>query len=339
MKKTINIKNILIILLLVSLTVVGIAFIIKGFKYQGDEENVSPTGVPVMTSFLEGKTVGEIILSPSEFKKLDFNKLIDSNYISYKRLIRIPIDLYSQGYLLIDLDNRDAVYGLNNDIHCYPASLTKLITLDTILNNYDDLSKTSSFNVYQKSILIEENASLAYIQTDYDYTIKDLLYALILPSGADAAVALENFMQKDGKDLIQEMNNQITKLGLTNTKVMNSTGLHDDNHYTTLDDLFKVVWDILKYDEGKKILSTLSYSMEDGSLVKSTLSYLGNNQYVNILGGKTGYTGIAGENICVYYECDNHPYVLILYGADGNPYSGQLYHYSDVMNIMEYLYK
>lgn len=339
MKRKLNIKNLLIVIFSILLAIFGVILIVVGiFGADKNENNVSINN-RLPSSFVRGKSDDKMLITPSEFRKLDLRKFRDPDYISYKDIKKLDIDLYSYGYLLVDLENRDVLFALNNDYECYPASLTKLITLDTILNEYEDLNIKTSFSSYQKGLLIEQNASLAGIQADYEYSIKDLLYALILPSGGDAAVALENLMARDDKDLIQEMNNQISKLGLVNTNVVNSTGLHDDNHYTTLDDLFKVIWDILKYDEGKNILSAMEHELEDGIIVKSTLSYLKENEYVDILGGKTGFTGMAGENIFVYYQYENIPYVLMLIGADGNPYVGELYHYKDVMNILEYLYK
>ena len=102
-------------------------------------------------------------------------------------------ELHSREYLVIDMSDMDFLYSQNSDLRMYPASLTKLATLDTVLHLTDDLYDYSYVTYDQVEALIDEDASLAYLQRDYPYTILDLLYGLTLPSGADAAVALEHY--------------------------------------------------------------------------------------------------------------------------------------------------
>jgi len=335
-KRRLKIKN---LLMLLSFPVVIIGLLVFFGGDEGNSIEVSPIANGKFDSFFESKDFSDIILSPSEAAKLDLKKLRDSNYISYKNIKELDADLYSRAYLLIDLENRDALYGLNNSEKIYPASLTKLMTLDAILALcHDDLDQVSSFTSRQRDELIVANASLAYLKADTEYTVRDLLYALLLPSGADAAKALENLCEERGFSLIEYMKKQAEILELSNTSFINTTGLHDDEHYTTLDDMFRIVWDILKYREGRNLLSTVEYTTEDGVELKSTLKSLREIEEVDVLGGKTGFTGEAGENIFVFYECDEKTYALFLAGANGNPYHGESYHFDDVKTIVKKLY-
>lgn len=297
--------------------------------------------VSLTVNVLSEELKQDFIKVDSYFKSIDFNKYRDDNYISYKKVKSLDVDLYSAGYLLIDLEKRDALYASNSDKKCYPASLTKLITLDTFLSLYEDklLTDTSLYTERQFNELIEENASIAGLAYDEEYSLKDLIYALVLPSGADGAKALENYAKKDGKDLVVEMNNLVNNLGLTNTSIKNTTGLDDSQHYITLDDFAVIVNDLLKRKEGKELLSTFKYQLESGQIVSSTLTYLKDNEDVKVLGGKTGFTGEAGECLCVYYEYDDRPYLLLLYGAMGNPYLGEPYHFMDAEKIFMLLYR
>ena len=161
-------------------------------------------------------------------------------------------DIHSAEYMVIDMSDFHILYKKDADRQMYPASLTKLVTLDTMLHLCEDLNDLSYVSDSQVRWLISEDASLAYIQRDYPYTIRDLLYALVLPSGADAAFALWNYCEERNLDLIEEMNRLCGDLGCTGSHFVNSTGLHDDDHYATLDDLFLVVMDVLRMKRAER---------------------------------------------------------------------------------------
>ncbi len=247
-------------------------------------------------------------------------------------------DLHSHGYLLVDLSDFVRLYALNNDVPMYPASLTKVLTMDTVLNLESDLSQTSSLSREQLQYLIDEDASLAYIHVEEEYTLKDLLYALMLPSGADGALALENYFAARGIDLVAEMNRHALEIGCTNSHFVNTTGLHDDDHYTSLDDLFLIVMDALKFEEGRHLLESLFYTMEDGQEIATGIRLISYNAFTEVLGGKTGYTPEAGQNVIVLYKYRGKSYVLMLANAMGSYSLNQYWHYDDALTVFENLY-
>ena len=259
------------------------------------------------------------------------------NNFNYDDISTLDFDLHSQEYLLFRASDLKVMYSKDADKKIYPASLTKLATLDTVLNLVEDLNETSSISSKQFWDLIAEDASVAYIQTDYDYTMKDLLYALILPSGADAAIALENYFTNRDMNLVEEMNKQLNKLGCSNTNFVNTTGLHDDNHYTTLNDLFKIVVDILSFKEGRQILETMHYKTEDNMNLLSSLRFVKDDD-ASVLGGKTGYTPESGQSVMVLFKKNNRSYILFVANAEGNPANEEFYHFIDAMEIIRSLY-
>ena len=256
--------------------------------------------------------------------------------IDYSDINAMDLSLYSRSYLLIRLNDYKALYGEKYDNVIYPASLTKVLAMDTCVNRFPDLTDTSYVSQEQYNNLIEQNASLAGLVPYKEYTLKDLLYYLVLPSGADAAEAISNYFNDHGMDLVEEMNKRCEELGLTNSHFTNPTGLHDENMYTTLKDLSLIYIDALKNDEAKAILKT-TYSSEYG-LYSTTYPLVSRNDGVTVFGGKTGYTDEAHQNIIVFYEVDNRSYILLLAGAPGNPGRGEHFHYDDVNSIIEYLY-
>ena len=248
----------------------------------------------------------------------------------------LPFDVHAHAYLVVRLNDFKVLYRMNDTEEIYPASLTKILTMDTVLRNARDLEDTSSYSSAQYWELIDANASVAGLWSDTGYTLEELLYALVLPSGADAAKALENYFSDEGRDLVDLMNENAKRIGMDHSHFTNTTGLHDDDFYTTLDDLLKLILDALSYEKGREVLETLSYrSSRSGSYTSTVLPV--DNSYVEVLGGKTGFTGQAGQNIIVLFRHEDRSYLLILSGAMGDPGRRQYYHYEDALNIFEYM--
>ena len=277
-----------------------------------------------------------LLLCSCETKTFNHN-YDDIHEIDYSSARTFDFDIRSNEYMLVNLSEFKVEYCKDNDLRIYPASLTKLMTLDTVLNTFDDLSATSSISNEQIIDLINQDASLASLQADYEYTLYDLLYGLMLPSGADAAIALENYFIENNLNLMEQMKLQLDKLNCNDTNFVNSTGLHDDNHYTTLNDLLKILLDVLSFESGREILETVNYLSEDHILFRSALQLI-NVDGVKVLGGKTGYTDESGQSVIVLYKANNRSYALFLANAMADSYYKQRYHIDDAMEIMNQLY-
>ena len=280
-----------------------------------------------------------IINNQKQKVEFDINEL-RINEIDHSESKTFDIGLNAENYLLMRLNDFKVLYEKGNDKQIYPASLTKVLTMDAVLKMCDDLNETTSFTNKQRDQLIEENASLAYLKPDEEYTVDEALYALVLPSGADAAVSLENYATNKGKNLVDEMNDLCSSLNLTKSNFTNTTGLHDENLYTSLNNYSEIVIDAILEEEGLKILSTPEITIKDGIKLKSTLRPLcDRNDNIYVHGGKTGYTPEAGTNLLVLYEVNNRSYLLVLANAPGNPYVDGYKTIEDAEKIFNYLYK
>lgn len=276
-------------------------------------------------------------LSLIVFLYKDKSVLFDDVYsdeLNYNDMSSLNLDLSSDKYMLVRLNDMKVLYGDKVNEKFYPASLAKVVTMDALLNNIDDVNDTSYYSNEQYNMLIAENASIAGLRTNKEYTLEELLYALILPSGADAALALENYCELNNIDLITQMNELKNKLKLNDSNFTNTTGLHDDLLYTTLNDYAKIVVDTIKYETGKKILKSLKFEGEEVNFI-SSLTSLQDNYYVEVYGGKTGFTYEAGLNLCVLYEQKNRSYLLLLANADGEYREHN--NLKDALKIFEFL--
>ena len=270
----------------------------------------------------------------SSFSIYAYKKEKEIREIKYEEEKPFDFELHSNSYLLMRLSDLTVLNSHNINEKIFPASLTKVMTLNTVLRLEEELSNTSSVSKDQINNLIELNASLAYLRADHEYSIEDLLYALILPSGADGALALENYFSNKKIDLINELNKTAKILKLKNSNFTNTTGLHDENNYTCVKDLLTLVLDTFKYEKAREILESLSITLDDGLSLNSTLSYI-DNRGAKILGGKTGYTPQAGECLIMIFKYDNRSYLWISAAAMGKISNGEFFHYEDAQRVLE----
>ena len=236
------------------------------------------------------------------------------------------IKLNSPYALLLDLEDQSVLYEKNADKKIYPASLTKVMSAVVALDHISDLSKTVTVTEKDLEGLVEANASVAGLKEGDKVTYEDLLYALVLPSGADAANVLANNLCGDMKNFVQEMNNKAKAYGMINTHFMNATGLHDDNHYTTMHDLKQMMKHAWINTAFQKVLTTTKYEIPSIKLkFKSTLLLYGDSlsfKVGEIIGGKSGYT-LEAECclVSVAKMKDGHLYMFISAKAPGEPLS------------------
>lgn len=231
----------------------------------------------------------------------------------------------AENSLLIDADTYE-IFGRHNSLaKMYPASMTKVMTLLVAVEHLSDeqMSDTVTMTYDMLHPLIVENASRAGFEVDEEVTVKDLLYALILPSGADGAVGLCEYIAGGEENFVKLMNEKAEEMGLTSTHFTNSSGLHDKNHYTTCIEMAMIMKEAMENEECREILSTYQYTTSpteihpEGIPLTSTMfsrMYGTEVEGVTITSGKTGYTDEAGQCLVTYAEKGDKNYILVLAG-------------------------
>ncbi|MCX4365186.1 MAG: serine hydrolase [Bacilli bacterium] len=260
-------------------------------------------------------------------------------------LLLIPIstfglelpNTYSEIVMLYDLTDDQVLIEKNSDKKTNIASLTKIMTTITALELNNDLSKKIKIS---ESMLagIPADASIAHLNLGETYTFEDLLYASILPSGADATQSIAVSTSGSISNFVKEMNTIAKKIGVTNTHFVNVTGLDVENHYSTAKDVMK----ILKYALGnptfKKIYCTREYLLSNNQKVESTIKMYSQKMNIDvsrIKGSKTGYTSKAGICISALTNILDHEVIVITMKA---PYVyGDFYNIKDANTLIDFL--
>jgi len=238
-----------------------------------------------------------------------------------------PPSINAEGAMLVDLDTNTILYSKNADAQCYPASLTKMMTLLISFENCKD-PNTETITVPKESLELPADSSLAYIQTGDIITVEDMFYAMMLPSGNDAAVALAMHFGTSISGFVDMMNKKAQELNMTGTHFENPDGLHSAQHYTTPRDLATLSIELTKHPELIAVTSATSYSvhatrggqqiewkvLNTNGMINST-----NTEYLaGVKGLKTGYTIPAGNCLATYYEKNGRRMVCVITKTGAN---------------------
>lgn len=144
--------------------------------------------------------------------------------------------LKAESYLLILKNSGQILASKNPERIMYPASLTKIMTALVVLDKVKNLDEMVEID--EKSPFIE--GTKIYLSVGEQVKVRDLLYALLLVSGNDAASALAVHVAGGMDEFALLMNDYAIKLGCKNTNFVNSHGLHNEAHYTTASDLYLI---------------------------------------------------------------------------------------------------
>lgn len=223
-----------------------------------------------------------------------------------------------------------------------PASLTKMATAITVIEMCDDLDEMLTVSRDTVNEMYIEGASVVGFLAGEKATVTDMLYGLMLPSGADAAITLANRFGGTEKGFAELMNKKMQAIGLSDTHFVNVTGLDADEHYSTAADMARLLDYCLKNELFRAICTTEYYKItsptmhEDGIELYNT-AFSGfkragiTNKYC--LGGKTGTTDNAGRCLAALCSVDGEEYITVTIGARGT--TGQGFVPADLNSLIE----
>lgn len=234
---------------------------------------------------------------------------------------------------LFDVANKQVLYSYSAHERVYPASITKIMTALLALEHGDLSSEVtisenaaaSSFSIYAQVCGLEEGDI---------WTLNDLLNALLLYSGNDAAVAIAEHIAGSEEAFVQMMNERAESLMAYNTHFCNPHGLHEDDHYTTAYDIYLIFQECIKNETFVDMIHqdacTVSF-IRNGASQEAT--FKATNWYaqgvvekpenVQIMGGKTGTTDEGGYCLVLLEkDADENDYISIVMGA---PVKADLY--------------
>jgi D-alanyl-D-alanine carboxypeptidase (penicillin-binding protein 5/6) len=235
--------------------------------------------------------------------------------------------IHSQNAVLMQVKGGKVIGEINGEEKAYPASLTKIMTTIVAIEELDDLDREITLPTEIFDQLAQSDATQAGFQPGENVRAIDLLYGVMLPSGAECSLALAYDLEGSEEAFVQKMNQKAQKLGMENTHFCDTTGLHDPEHYSTAFDMAILLKYALNNDTFREIIESPWHSTPatnvhpDGITYYSTMFQALSSTSVTggeILGGKTGFTNEAGLCLASFAEIEGREYILVTMGASQN---------------------
>lgn len=214
---------------------------------------------------------------------------------------------------LFDVSNANTLYAKNIHESMYPASLTKIMTAIVALKNgTPDMILTASNNVK----ISDTSAQVLGLKAGDQMTLEQALNVLLIYSANDVAILIAEGIGGSVEDFVNMMNAEAMRIGATHTNFVNPHGLSDEEHYTTLYDLYLMTNEAIQYDMFNRIINTAEYEFiyydaagnaKETKVSNTNLYLTGEHSIpsgVTIIGGKTGTTNAAGH--CLILVSKDH---------------------------------
>jgi D-alanyl-D-alanine carboxypeptidase len=230
--------------------------------------------------------------------------------------------VYGTSCILMDADTGAVLYSSNPHERLYPASITKIMTGLLAIENLN-LNDTITYTNEILDSLPSDAAKLG-LEVGETTTIHDALYALLLRSANETAVALAMKVSGTESAFADLMNARAAEAGALDTHFSNASGLHDDNHYTTAYDMAMIAKAAMNNSEFAAVWGCENYTLEATNISESYRIWnrhpllLTNSEYYYsyAIGGKTGYTDEAGRTLVTAAEKNGMKLICVIMQSD-----------------------
>lgn len=223
--------------------------------------------------------------------------------------------------ILIDVSNNTIIAQKDAQSRICPASMTKILTILVAAEHITNLDDTFTITREITDYTYKNKCSAVGFLDEETVSVRDLFYGTVLPSGADAAVALATYVAGSQEAFVDLMNQKLEELGLSDTAhFTNCVGLYDENHYCTTYDMAMILKAALENDWCRQVLSAHSYTTSQTTQHPEGLSI--SNWFLRriedketggqVLSAKTGFVNQSGNCSASYFLSDTRkPYIAV----------------------------
>lgn len=232
-----------------------------------------------------------------------------------------PPNLQSRSAILMESKTQKILFGKDENEKMYPASTTKIVTAILTLENcnLDDMVTVS----YDAVMSIPDGYSSAFLQVGEQLTVEQLLQLLLVYSANDAANTLAEHVGGSVESFVSMMNTKVHELGLNHTHFTNAFGMHDDNHYTTAQDLAIIMKYCVQNEDFRRLSGKASCAIPATNkygprrFTSTNDLIVPNNKHYdpNLTCGKTGYTSQAGDCLVSCSYQNNLELICVILGG------------------------
>ena len=243
---------------LIKVTVTGISRLVKGNSKENVELQGSNDEDLLIADTMESEPV--IMLDEPEPEP---EPVFKYEAHTTENTVTTGPDVISERSVMIDLATGDILMQKGYKDRISPASMTKVLTVLVAAEHLTEEQLDDTFTITPEitQYVWKHDCSAVCWSDGETVTVKDLLYGTILPSGADAAVGLAEYIAGSQEAFVDMMNEKIAELGLSDSShFTNCVGLYDENHYSTVYDIAIMMEAAINNDIALKALSEHKYT-------------------------------------------------------------------------------
>lgn len=237
--------------------------------------------------------------------------------------VRLDDTIYSSYAVLIDLQSDTILAEKEARTVISPASMTKIMTLLVAAEHLKSLEDTVSITIEITDYCYVNGCSVVGYDIGETATVRELLYGTILPSGADAALALATYVSGSHEAFVELMNEKAEELGIAGTAhFTNCVGIYGEDHHCTVYDMAVILKAAMDNDLCREVLSAHTYQTAsteqhpDGQTLSNwflrRIEDHDTNQAVRAVGAKTGYVVQSGSCAASWGEdAEGNSYICV----------------------------
>lgn len=253
------------------------------------------------------------------------------------------LNIYSPTAVLMDANSGEILYDKFSGYPMFPASTTKVLTAIIAIENSNLDDKVTANPDAVNSI--KSGYTNANIQPGETLTMRDLLYALLLKSANEAANIIAEHISGSVDNFAVLMNEKASEIGCKTTHFINANGIHNDDHYTTAEDLAIITRYAMQNKTFRKIFCAKEYTLpateqypSDDRILKNTNSLMHSDSpyyYPYAIAGKTGFTTQAKNCLICVSQKDGLELISVVLHAESTE-DGKSARYQDTLTLLEY---
>lgn len=216
--------------------------------------------------------------------------------------------------VLVDMQTGEIVAQKNAGDVISPASMTKILTVLVAAEQIEDLDEEYTITTDITDFTYQNDCSVVGFEVGERVPVKDLFYGTILPSGADAALALANVAAGSHDQFVALMNTKVKELGLSSTAhFTNCIGIYHSDLHCTVKDMAMILKAAMENDVAREVLATKKHTTDATSAHPEGLEL--SNWFLRriedkdtggmVVGAKTGFVAQSGNCAASYFVSDS----------------------------------
>ena len=224
------------------------------------------------------------------------------------------LDLTAKSALLMEKSTGKILFEKNSHEPLPPASVTKIMTMLLVMEALDNGQFTLDDMVRVSPFAASMGGSQVFLEENEQMTVNDMLKAVAVASGNDAAAALAEFTAGSHDAFVTKMNARAKELGMNDTTFVNCNGLDAEGHMTSAHDIAVMSRELMKHPKIYEYTTIWMDSLRDGAFGLVNTNKL-IRFYQGATGLKTGSTSVAGFCISATANRDNMELIAVVMGS------------------------